>query len=507
MNQKPRGDRLHRRQFVIGPEPLLVDENWRSIQIGPSRHLSHCRTLPVVTGRSKDDGALYLLGNAVQTDRTKLSPIEQLSGAQEDALPGLYRDWCGRWVLVTQQSVHPDACALLGCYYRVLQGPGAVESWVSSSAALLHALPDREQPPELGSRLTHARGMDWYPPPRSRYGGIHRLLPTQTLEFPDEGPAVLVRRRLMTDDVAGAAYDDLLGFLEARLVGGMAAMAKQGGPFWLPLTAGYDSRLLLSLAARVDAPLITYSFEKPSNLISRADRTLPPQLAANTDSEHRVIPRREFSETRALAFDAHTAGHTVDIDREYLARGQWDQIPSEAVILRGGVFEVGRAYYHGKLPFDELGDLDQAYDRIAGAFGFESLHAGSAAHSEGLREWISWCNREPEPGIDWRDRFYLEQRVAGWLAPIEQALDLTAPERVHLANAAATITALVALPLETRRRTEHHVDLIRRSTPQLVKYPFNPPDSVRQMAISKARGAVRKLTRIGCRLGRIRTAT
>jgi hypothetical protein len=29
------------------------------------------------------------------------------------------------------------------------------------------------------------------------------------------------------------------------------------------------------------------------------------------------------------------------------------------------------------------------------------------------------------PRDHWRDRFYLEQRVAGWLAPIEQALDLT----------------------------------------------------------------------------------
>jgi hypothetical protein len=206
-------------------------------------------------------------------------------------------------------------------------------------------------------------------------------------------------------------------------------------------------------------------------------------------------------------FDSHTAEQTVDIDREYLARGQWDEIPDNALILRGGVFEVGRAYYHGKLPFDELGDPDEAFSRISRAFEFDALHADSQAHPEGLREWITWCLSEPEPRLDWRDRFYLEQRVGGWLSAIEQALDLTIPERIHLANAAATISALVALPLEVRIRTQHHVDLIRRSAPELLRHRFNPPDSVRQALTSKARGALRRLKRVGRRLARYRATT
>jgi hypothetical protein len=506
LRQEQQRDRVHRRQFVLGPEPLCMDENWRSVQVAQSRYLSVCRTLPLAATRREDGGHVYLLGNALQTDTTKPRPLEQLNQSHGAAVSDLYPDWCGRWVLLDESSVHPDAGALLGCYYRTLEGPDGPETWISSSPAILRALPGREEPSEGGGQLVHATGMDWFPPPRSRYREIRRLLPSQTLEFSGAAASVLPRR-LITDDLAGAEYDDLLDFLEARLAGAMAAVAAEPGQLWLPLTAGFDSRLLLALAERAVSPLTAYTFDKAAALISRADRVLPPQLAALTGNEHRTIPRRPFSEGRARAFDFHTAGHTVDIDREYLARGQWDQIPADALILRGGVFEVGRAYYYRKLPFDEFGDPDEAYTRIAGAFRFDSVHADSTSHAEGLRDWISWCLQEPEPLMDWRDRFYLEQRVAGWLAPIEQALDLTLPERVHLANATATISALAALPLEARRRTQHHVDLIRRSAPQLLRYGFNPPDSARQAVIGKARSALRRLKRIGRRFTGPRTAT
>jgi hypothetical protein len=32
--------RAHRRQFVIGPAPVLVDEDWTSVAIGEGLHLS-----------------------------------------------------------------------------------------------------------------------------------------------------------------------------------------------------------------------------------------------------------------------------------------------------------------------------------------------------------------------------------------------------------------------------------------------------------------------------------
>jgi hypothetical protein len=137
------------------------------------------------------------------------------------------------------------------------------------------------------------------------------------------------------------------------------------------------------------------------------------------------------------------------------------------------VFEVGRCFYHRK--FSEAAPADLA-ESIAARFRFREFHADSPAHLTGIAEWAEWVGRTPCSGLDWRDRLYLEQRLGGWASSIEQALDLTAYERAYIANSHLYISTALTLPEETRLVGRHHVDLIRRMAPELLRFPFNPPD-------------------------------
>jgi hypothetical protein len=198
-------------------------------------------------------------------------------------------------------------------------------------------------------------------------------------------------------------------------------------------------------------------------------------VAGEVGFEHQFVGPTGFSRQRRARFDAHTAGHCVELDRVFYARGMWSAIPPRAVILRGGVFELARCNYYRKFPDPAPGDL---FEHISRQFHFREFHPDSSAHFEGIAEWTDWVARTPCPGLDWRDRFYLEQRLGGWESSIEQALDLTTYDRLYPANSHLYISTALALAEEVRRSGRHHVDLIRRMAPELLRPPTNPRDDL-----------------------------
>ena len=364
-------------------------------------------------------------------------------------------EWAGRWILVHRRSVQLDAAGTLGCFHRRV-GPVV---WISSSLPLISQIEPALSPAPL--QLTHGEGMDWVPGPASGVHGVCRLLPTQVLDIDGQ-----VRPRLPPEP-RDRTYDDVLDELESRLTTTLANLASSGVRLTLPLSAGRDSRLLLAAARHVGVELHSYTFEYPG--MTRADRELPPVLSASAGFPHRSIAWKSPDPDRIRLFDRHTGMATVDMDRRFFATGQWDEIDEESLDLGGGVFEVGRCYYYGKLPIDRGGTSSEIAQTV-----LTNLPSPCPA---GVSAWGEWLATTPLQIMDWRDRFYLEQRAGCWLSSIGQGLDLVRPTRVHAASCAHLIAALLSIPEHIRRLGLHHDHLIRRMEPALAKYPFNPPGS------------------------------
>ena len=466
---------------------MLAGEGWLSEEIRPSLHLSRCRDLPAQSVTDRRGRKWHLLGIAVQSASGCASPHEQLAGHGSEHLLELYGTWSGRWILVGESELHLDASGLLGCFYRRIQQGSTTELWASSSPALLATLPARPRLRSTEPRIHWEKGMDWYPPPRSRFAGVSRLLPTQVLSLAPEREGVSARPPLMPVPEP-RSYENTLDELQRILLTSLTNVRGRGEHLRLPLTAGLDSRLILAAAREVGLRVSTFTFQFRS--MATGDRVLPPLLAGELGCEHQFVRPGPLSRRRLNLFDAHTAEHCVDIDRRFFARGQWSSFHPPVLVLRGGVFEVGRCFYHRKFPDAATDNVAQT---IAARFRFREFHAGSRAHVEGIAEWADWVKRTPCTGLDWRDRLYLEQRLGGWASSIEQALDLTAYERAYIANSHLYISTVLTLPKEVRLVGRHHVDLVRRMAPELLRFPFNPPDDALVRLSFSARNEWREL--------------
>jgi hypothetical protein len=466
--------RVHRRQFVLGPRGVLEGDSWRQLELSASLRLSYCDTLPVSTAADADGTSWCLLGLAYQSDPDRPDPLAEVQRTRTQDVPALATAWSGRWVLIGDGCVHMDACGLLGCFYREAEPGETRELWVSSSPTLLRDLGGVE-PGDIAPPVEHACGMHWYPPPRSRYRPVRRLLSSQVLRLDGASDERVGPRPLISPRPDLADYETALAYLARGLRTVLENMGRNGSPIWLSLTAGCDSRVLLAAASHAGIDATTYTFDKPMLLMKRGDRVLPPKLARIAGYNHDLIGRQQFSQDRLDAFEAHTGGHCADLDRDYIAYGQWGTVPSSALVVRGGVFGLGGVYFR-KEPFALPRETEDPAGAVARAFGFEGWHPDSFAHEQGISAWLDWVERTPHEGLDWRDRLYHEQRMGGWFSSIEQSLDLVEPEIVNPFNCHDFLSALACIPEEARLGKQHERDLIARLVPALAEVPFNPPD-------------------------------
>lgn len=450
--------RPHRRQFVVGPRPHPVHADWVTHPLGDDLWLSACPDLRAVVTRDARGVTWALLGIAVQTVAALPDPAAHVAASASADVPGLHGSWAGRWALVGDGRVHMDACGLLGCFATV-DRTGAV--WASSSPALLDRLrAGRGVDPRA---LSYEVGLSWYPPPRSRLEGVRRLLAGQVLRLADGG----VVARPLTPPIARARPPgETLELLGDALVTGMARLPRpDDGRLWLSMTAGRDSRVVAAAtrAAGVEATMFT----RIAARTSVADRLLPPRIAADGGWEHVVVRGGPHLCERIPLIDAHAAGHVSRRDAEPFLAGTRDGLAGIAV--GGWCFEVGRALIRRTLPA-QIGDPAEAARGIARRYREPSRSSGADA----LREWLEWVIAAPQE-VDWRDRFYMEQRLGGWLAAKEQLFDLTGPERYPVVNCARTYGLMLGLPDDRLMGGAYQAELVRMLAPELAAYPFNPP--------------------------------
>ncbi|MEL6814898.1 MAG: hypothetical protein AAFN12_15815 [Cyanobacteria bacterium J06560_2] len=460
--------RPHRRQFVIGPHSFQADESWICLPLEGGRWLSHCPTLRIATATDANGCCWYLLGLAVDTLEERGAPTTTLAQSNSAEIPERYVSWAGRWLLIGQSQVHLDASGLLGCFYGTDE---AGQHWASSSPALMtHFLSpavDRSFPEQLGPRLlVHERGISWFPPPTTPTQALRRLLPSQCLDF---CRGQVLPRPLLPPIDPLRPYAETVAQVKQSLLTALKGLAALKQSLWLGLTAGYDSRLMLALSAHGQLPIAL--FTRVAARMSVADYRLPPQLARACGYQHRYLKSRRRNLQRGPLLAEHSAGYVSAGDAKPFLQGVRDGLTG--ISIGGHGFAIASGFSHLRSLPATCENADTGAAQIAKVM----REPADSSAVIGLRAWLRWALQNPQAHLDWRDRFFIEQRQAGWLSAKEQVYDLLPLERFPILNAGRTYALLLSLPENQRLNSLVQADLIAQIAPELAAYPYNPKDA------------------------------
>jgi hypothetical protein len=270
--------------------------------------------------------------------------------------------------------------------------------------------------------------------------------------------------------------------------------AADAGTTYLALTAGLDSRTLLAalLAAGVRFEVITQVVHNPM------DVRVAARICRYLGVRHHVVEPQPRDEARWEAWRKHAFGSYCDADDNLLIpHNQYRFLGHDAILIRGGCFEIGRRFMVPTLH-------DLTFENATGEIIWQRFEGDRPADPDTVRfldEWLA-LGRQRHDKLDLIDAFYNDQRVGGWLAAVEQGLDLLPGASVQPANSDRVKEALLAPSPDERTAGSLQRMVVQDLEPRLMRFPVNPkPITVGRVVRAARSRAGRAVRLLGRRLG------
>jgi len=464
----------YRRQFVLGPRFVEDLPGWTRLEVTPRLRLSVHPDLPV-THAADRSRSVTLLGYLIDPGSPAAGEASLAAGllhggdrslqACLDRLAG----WGGRFALLWRDgdraALLHDACGLRQVYWVAAGG----EAWAASQPGLLARLLGLARDPEALAYMA-SRGEDdgavyWMPGDRSLYREVRCLLPNHLLDL-DAGRAPSARRfwpgpRALPEPLpaAGAAPPF------ARTLRALVEGARHRFPLAVPLTAGWDSRLMLALARDFAAEATCFTLTYPTAPAGSRDVVVPARLLARLGVPHLVVPYpREVDEPFRAIFRANADA----VKESYCgdAQAMREHLPGGATALTGDVAEIVKCFW--RLPAKAEADI------TAGDLGALSQ---VGTHPYALAALQAWLDGAPRGEVPLLDLFCWEQMAGRWQAQIRSEYDLVQESFAPLAMR-SLLAGLLAQDEAARRAPDFTLfrAIIAHLWPEVLAEPINPPE-------------------------------
>ncbi|MEW5983874.1 MAG: hypothetical protein AB1806_16095 [Acidobacteriota bacterium] len=463
------GQLLFRRQFYLGPRHLDQFPSWTRVGVGDT----YCLTAhPDLGVAHATDGrkSVTLVGYM-------LDPAEPHAG-NADVAEALVRklqscrgswvhtaDFGGRWILIVHDGrdtvLFHDAAGLRSVHYARAGETGATVC--ASRPSLIAETLGLERHEEAWDFVT-SQDQDecdvyWMPGDTALYARTRCLLPNHYLDLrTGEAHRYWPDADLRSLPLADAVAESL------RMLRGLVLGARHRSPLALSMTAGWDSRLMLSLAKALGRDLYCFTLAYPGSENSR-DVRVPAALLARLGLEHTVVgyPAQinlDFKTTYQRNVAAE--GHAYCADAQAL----YEHYPAGRMCMTGDVAEIVKCHYRPPA----------GRETPATATGLAEL-CGIRAHPFLLNAFETWLEGAVPRNIPLLDLFCWEQ-----FAGRKQALIRSQYDIVHDSFAPLNCRTLLVTMLSVSERYRCGPDfaLLRTLVEELwretLSVPVNPDE-------------------------------
>ena len=461
---------MHNKQFIISKR-IFANRDFDNTPLKHGYVLNYHKELNVVKS-----GNSLLLGHAFQGDSSRETPEKELE-TMEDPIE-TYRTWNGRWALLFDNEIHPDACAQLGIFYGKIDD----ELVVSSSLALIANMYEGKCKFNEYMPLEYNLLLSWVPGPYTVIEGICRLFPTQYLVLEDDFKTRF-RNPISTTEYSDLSleeiYDKLYQIQEYTFRSIERYDFKRNeyndqkkNVFNIGLTAGYDSRMQAALLKRMGVDIKAHTFERRKST-EYADIKYPRVLAQILDIEWNYIPIEKRQASKVIEYNNHTFNSVKDRDwKWHYPCGQYDKVDGN-VIVSSSIWEAFCDYYVRFGSTAKLNDSrTEKYEDLKRIF--DTLD-GNPLAEKSFEKYVEWVDANPIDGLSWTDRIAFEQLMGIWDGNENQGKDLFSHDRFifNPANSMEIFALILALPKEKRADRLWEKEVANFFVPEFEDIPYN----------------------------------
>lgn len=467
---------LFRRQFLCSDKPYQPNAFWKIEELPAGYFLSVHQDLPYKC-RVEGQKALVILGlffDPLKPNKTTQELIDDV-WTHFDGFDDLFtttKPFSGRWALIAIENgtvrLFTDACGFRTIFYRYVNQ----FFHFASQPELLKkqhplALKTEAYLTEFLQSEAYIRGESAWIGQQTIYEDCYHLLPNHYFDTKQAAPVRFYPNHAVAPVVENREAQ--LSLICRLLQGTYQALIRQSS-LMLPVTSGWDSRLLLAAARNHLDDIQCYV----------------QQLDGMDENHPDIQIPKSMSEQCGFSFEVH------HLPQENVPDWFWQQIrtnvtnprclPKSSIIynhletndqrinINGNGSEICRNYFdkYGKhqglkYTLDELQFLLYGKNRVPEMFRVE------------IASWMQDFDRNPMGYFSIGDLLYWEQRIGNWGAQFPAEQDI-ARDEVSPFNCRLLLELMNAFPLSERSAPNFKLyhDLIAHMWPDLLDYPFNP---------------------------------
>ncbi|MEX2639597.1 MAG: hypothetical protein WD266_02845 [Balneolales bacterium] len=466
---------LFRRQFLMTPLNCPSLDHWNRAAHGNFNVYAHPDTgLTTVTSAKCIRQATligYMIdpGNPKRTNADLLNDLLYRSGSVDD-VADLLHPIAGRFVLILNirgdHFIFHDPCGLRSVFYTRYRG----QAHFGSQPTLFECvMPIRKSHRYYEFKVSgYARRAEpWLPSGYSLYEDIYHLIPNHRLQVSSleqvrYWPVRKLQGKSLHQGVQEAA-DLLKKIIEA---------GNERFPLALPLTSGWDSRLLLAACRDIAHDIYFYTLQYGRLKTSSSDIKIPVKLLRSLGFKHHLIDCRknadpDFSRVYRKNYQPHESW-------EKMAWGMVETYPSDRVCVKGNGSEICRCFYYKSGRHEPIVSAEQLVETREGWEQLPFVH----------KQFSTWFTKTASAigdlNIDILDLFYWEHRMGSWQAQYQLEWDIV-QETFTPYSHRGLIEAMLGVSALYRCDPDYllYKNMWEVLWPDVLRQPINPPSTLK----------------------------
>lgn len=453
------------KQFVFSKDDLTdkLPKNWEKKQVFLRYNLFLHPWIKYHAGR-KNNIEIHLIGEALWAEY----PQYQNSNIVEDLvnkvstfeeIENCINYFSGRWIIFVYISgasrIYHDAAGLKPVYF-IPEESGNITA--ASQPSLLEIVGKTTSDVGLREKVGSVSDAGYWPPQVIPYRNVVQLLPNHYLNVESCKAqrywCKSVNQELSREDIVNQMFSLIESFMEA-----VSARYK----LVVPLTGGYDSRLLLAASKRFWPVTEFVTIRRPD--IPRHDISIANKIAQSFDLNYTYLKENEDSELNRILLSNVGEMH-YDYSAHYMNTG-WMKIGAGKAVVPGTGGEMLRRFFIPQENSSAKGKKICAVELLK-LLGFK-LEIPTAINR--IDEWLEEFPQEFSSHL--LDYAYWELRL-GIRFAIGQTLREGILDEFPVLNCRHLFDLGLATSIEDRTRPYPlFQDLVRRGDPLLLNIPFN----------------------------------